>query len=66
MLLYATLSELTGGDERIMGRGNADEGLVRPDRFEPRKRKRPPVKFDQMMKPRWVLKREMAKRVSDN
>jgi Transposase DDE domain len=38
----------------------------RPDRFEPRKRKRPPVKFDQMMKPRWVLKREMAKRVSDN
>jgi hypothetical protein len=38
----------------------------RPDRFEPRKRKRPPVKFDQMMKPRWVLKREMAKRVSEN
>ena len=38
----------------------------RPDRFEPRKRKRPPVKFDQMMKPRWVLKREMAKRVGDN
>jgi hypothetical protein len=35
----------------------------RPDRFEPRKRKRPPVKFDQMMTPRWVLKREMAKRV---
>ncbi|MBA4104823.1 MAG: IS4 family transposase [Pirellula sp.] len=38
----------------------------RPDRFEPRKRKRPPVKFDQMMKPRWVLKREMAKRVRGN
>ena len=38
----------------------------RPDRFEPRKRKRPPVKFDQMMKPRWVLKREMAKRVGRN
>ena len=38
----------------------------RPDRFEPRKRKRPPVKFDQMMKPRWVLKREMAKRLGDN
>jgi hypothetical protein len=38
----------------------------RPDRFEPRKRKRPPVKFDQMMKPRWVLKCEMAKRVGDN
>ena len=38
----------------------------RPDRFEPRKRKRPPVKFDQMMKPRWVLKRQMAKRVGDN
>jgi hypothetical protein len=38
----------------------------RPNRFEPRKRKRPPVKFDQMMKPRWVLKREMAKGVRDN
>ena len=38
----------------------------RPDRFEPRKRKRPPVKFDQMTKPRWVLKRQMAKRVGDN
>jgi hypothetical protein len=38
----------------------------RPDRFEPRKRKHPPVKFDQMMKPRSVLKREMAKRVGDN
>ena len=38
----------------------------RPDRFEPRKRKRPPLKFDQMMKPRWVMKREMAKRVSEN
>ncbi len=38
----------------------------RPNRFEPRKRKRPPVKFDQMMKPRWVLKREMAKGVGDN
>ncbi|WP_145433053.1 hypothetical protein [Lacipirellula limnantheis] len=36
----------------------------RPDRFEPRKRKCPPVKFDQMMKPRWVLKCEMAKRVA--
>jgi hypothetical protein len=38
----------------------------RPDRFEPRRRKRPPVKFDQMMKPRWVLKCEMLKRVRDN
>jgi hypothetical protein len=38
----------------------------RPDRFEPRKRKRPPLKFDQMMKPRWVMKREMAKRVNEN
>lgn len=38
----------------------------RPDRFEPRKRKRPPLKFDQMTKPRWVLKREMTKRVGDN
>jgi len=38
----------------------------RPDRFEPRKRKRPPLKFDQMTKPRWALKHEMAKRVGDN
>jgi hypothetical protein len=38
----------------------------RPDRFEPRKRKRPPVKFDQMMKPRWLLKREMEKRLRRN
>jgi hypothetical protein len=38
----------------------------RPDRFEPRKRKRSPLKFDQMTKPRWALKREMAKRVGDN
>jgi hypothetical protein len=32
----------------------------RPDRFEPRKRKGKPSRFDQMMKPRWELKREMA------
>ena len=38
----------------------------RPDRFEPRKRKRRPIKFDRMMRPRWVLKREMAKGVSNN
>jgi hypothetical protein len=35
----------------------------RPDRFEPRKKKRRPLKFDQMMKPRWELKREMVQRV---
>ena len=38
----------------------------RPDRFEPRKRKGRPVRFDQMMKPRWELKREMANGVSEN
>ena len=36
----------------------------RPDRFEPRKKKRRPIKFDRMMKPRWELKRQMAKGVS--
>ena len=38
---------------------------ARPDRFEPRKRKGKPSKFDQMMKPRWELKREMANGVSE-
>ncbi len=36
----------------------------RPDRFEPRKNKRRPPKFDRMMQPRWELKRQMAKGVS--
>ena len=35
----------------------------RPDRFEPRQRKRRQKKYDRMMKPRNVLKREMLKRV---
>ena len=35
----------------------------RPDRFEPRKRKRRPLRFDRMMKPRGELKREMTKGV---
>ena len=37
----------------------------RPDRFEPRKRKRKPPRFEQMTKPRWESKREMAKGVSN-
>lgn len=37
----------------------------RPDRFEPRKRKRKPRKADMMTKPRWELKRLMRKRVTD-
>jgi hypothetical protein len=35
----------------------------RPDRFEPRQRKRRQKKYDRMMKPRNLLKREMLKRV---
>jgi hypothetical protein len=35
----------------------------RPDRFAPRKRKGKPLRFDKMTKPRWELKREMAKGV---
>jgi hypothetical protein len=35
----------------------------RPDRFEPRKRKRPFHRVEWMTKPRWVLKRQMLKRV---
>jgi len=38
----------------------------RPDRFEPRKRKRSMLKVEWMMKPRWELKLEMLKRVSEN
>lgn len=36
----------------------------RPDRFEPRQRKRRQKKYDRMMKPRSVLKREMLKRLN--
>jgi hypothetical protein len=36
----------------------------RPDRFEPRQRKRRQKKYDRMMKPRNELKREMLKRVT--
>ena len=35
----------------------------RPDRFEPRLRKRRPKKYDSMLKPRHVIKRKMLKRV---
>ena len=37
----------------------------RPNRFEPRKKKRRHLKVEWMMKPRWELKREMAKGVRD-
>jgi hypothetical protein len=37
----------------------------RPDRFEPRKRKRKPRKGELMTKPRWELKRLMRKGVTD-
>jgi len=36
----------------------------RPDRFEPRLRKRRPKKYDSMLEPRHVIKRKMLKRVS--
>ena len=36
----------------------------RPDRFEPRQRKRRQKKYDRMMKPRNVLKRQMLKRLN--
>jgi hypothetical protein len=37
----------------------------RPDRFEPRKRKRNPRKADMMTKPRWELKRLMRRGVTE-
>ena len=38
----------------------------RPDRFEPRLRKRRPKKYDSMLEPRHVIKRKMLKRVTEN
>ena len=38
----------------------------RPDRFEPRLRKRRPKKYDSMLEPRHVIKRKMIKRVREN
>ncbi len=38
----------------------------RPDRFEPRVTKRRPKRGDWMLTPRWELKRQMAKRFSNN
>jgi hypothetical protein len=38
----------------------------RPDRFEPRLRKRRPKKYDSMLEPRHVIKRKMLKRVREN
>ena len=38
----------------------------RPDRFEPRMKKRRHIKVEWMVKPRWELKREMTKRASKN
>ena len=37
----------------------------RPDRFEPRRRKRRPKPYDRLMKPRHEAKREMLKGVSE-
>jgi DNA repair exonuclease SbcCD nuclease subunit len=38
----------------------------RPDRVEPRLRKRRPKKYDSMLEPRHVIKRKMLKRVTEN
>ncbi len=38
----------------------------RPDRYEPRRRKRRPKPYDRLMKPRHEAKREMRKRVREN
>jgi hypothetical protein len=37
----------------------------RPDRFEPRRRKRRPKPYDRLMKPRHEAKREMGKGVRE-
>ena len=38
----------------------------RPDRFEPRKRKRRQKKYDRLMKPRHEVKRDILKGLSEN
>jgi hypothetical protein len=38
----------------------------RPDRVEPRLRKRRPMKYDSMLEPRHVIKRKMLKQITDN
>ena len=38
----------------------------RPDRYEPRRKKRRPKPYDRLMKPRWEAKREMRKGVREN
>ena len=63
----------TQGDHDRMHRRNLYQKLLdavathrvadRPDRFEPRQRKRRQKKYDRMMKPRNELKREILKRV---
>lgn len=63
----------TQGDRDTAHRGNLYQKMLdaiathrvadRPDRFEPRQRKRRQKKYDRMMKPRNELKREMLKRV---
>ncbi len=37
----------------------------RPDRYEPRRRKRRPKPYDRLMKPRWKAKRDLAKGVRE-
>jgi len=38
----------------------------RPDRYEPRRKKRRPKPYDRLMKPRHEAKREMLKGVKEN
>jgi hypothetical protein len=38
----------------------------RPDRYEPRRKKRRPKPYDRLMKPRWQAKRDMLNGFSDN
>jgi hypothetical protein len=38
----------------------------RPDRYEPRRKKRRPKPYDRLMKPRWQAKREMLNGFSEN
>jgi hypothetical protein len=52
--------------ERILAAVAAHRVGDRPDRFEPRRRKRRPKPYDRLMKPRTKAKRELRKRGREN
>jgi hypothetical protein len=52
--------------EELLGAIASHRVADRPDRYEPRRRKRRPKPYDRLMEPRHVAKREMLKGVREN